>query len=124
MMCVSVMRTGGDRITIVAIENVAFDTDDAVTHRIDLIVLSRQGDQMGLFLFVEFAWRLFRLAMHTQVGDVGQPVRRHLVEMGQRAESTAVQQILLDVKKRSLHFAFRLNRQLRAITICRPGLSA
>src|ERR1019366_5062701 len=113
----------GDRITIVAIENVAFDTDDAVTHRIDLIVLSRQGDQMGLFLFVKFAWRLFRLAMHAQVGDVGQPVRRHLVEMGQRAEGTAVKQILLDVKKRSLDFALRLRpvrpARLGPITIVR-----
>ena len=63
---------------------------------------------MRAFLGMPIEGPLLGLAMHADVGDVGQPPGGHLVEMFQGAEGAAVEQACFDVIKRPFDLAFGL----------------
>src|SRR6516165_12061904 len=61
----------------------------------------------SLFL-VEVNRPVFGFAVDAHVGDFRKPLCRHLVEMFQRSERAAIQQVRGNVLKRFFHFTFRL----------------
>ena len=91
-----------------SINDVAFDIDDAIVDGADVVGRGRQRQQVRTLLGVPIQWPLLGLAMHADVGDVGQPPDSDFVEMFQGAEGPAVQQAFFGIIKRPLHFALGL----------------
>ncbi len=109
----------GDRVEVLPVGDEAFDVDDAVFDGGDRIGCGRQRDQVGLFLGVAINGPLLRLAMAAHVGDLGQPAGGDFVEVFQRVEGSAVEQVRLDVMELSFDLALQLSRQLRTVAIRR-----
>ena len=104
--------------------DVAIDADMAIDDLGGVEVAAGQRQEVRLFALMTIDRRLVEVAQDADIGDGLEPVGGHLVEMLQRLEGAAIEQAGFDISEVAFDFAFRLNRQLRAITICRPGLSA
>ena len=63
---------------------------------------------MRFFFLVEIDGPALGFPVHVQVGDFRKPECRGLVEVLQRSEGAAVEQVGFDVGKGPLHFTFRL----------------
>jgi hypothetical protein len=96
------------RIEVLLVADVAFHVDDPVGNGGDVIGRGGQCDQVGPFLCPPIKRPLPGLTMNTHIGDVGQPPRRHLVEMLQGAEGAAIEQVGLGIPERSLDLALGL----------------
>jgi hypothetical protein len=112
------------RVEVQAIGDVAFDVDVAIKDQGGIEVGSRQRHQLRLFALPALERRFLEVTQTAHVGDLGQPPGGDLIEMVQGIEGAAIQEVGFGVVELAFDLALRLNRQLRAITICRPGLSA
>ena len=75
----------------------AFDVDVAIDDQGRVEVAGGQRQQLRPFAFVAVARRFLEVAQDARIGDVRQPPGRHLVEMLQRLEGAAVEQVGFDV---------------------------
>ena len=113
----------GDRVGVLLIDDEAFDVDDAILDRSDLVRRDRQGNQVRPFLGMPIDRPLLGLAMHAHVGDLGQPMNRHFVEVFQRAEGSAVEQVGLGIMELPFNFSLRRSRRLHLICAVDEELS-
>jgi hypothetical protein len=70
---------------------------------------------VGPFLGVAIYGPLLRLTMAANIGDIGQPSNGDFVEVFQRVEGPAVEQIRLDVMELPFDLALRRSRHLHLI---------
>ena len=86
-------------------------------------VAGRQRQQVRLLAGMTLARRFLEVAQDTDIGDLGQPPRGHLVEMLQRVEGAAVEQAGFDVEELAFDFALGLRpanaARLRAEAVVR-----
>ena len=82
------------------------------------IVGSRRQTQQVRFLFlVEIDGPALGFPVHVQVGDFRKPECRGLVEVLQRSEGAAVEQVGFDVGKGPFHFTFIEKRALQTVAM-------
>jgi hypothetical protein len=98
----------GRRVEILAVDHEPLGVDGPVDDLGGVERPRRQRDQVGPFLGVAIDRPRLGLAVDADVGDLGQPPGRGLVQVPEAAEGPAAKQAGFDISKGSLHFSFRL----------------
>ena len=96
------------RVEILAVDHEPLGVDGAVDDLGGVERACRQRDEVGLFLGMTIDRPRLGLAVDANVGDLGQPPRRGLVQVLQTAEGPAAKQARFDISKGSLDLPFCL----------------
>ena len=98
----------GRRVEVLAVDHEPLGVDGAVDDLGGVERPCRQRDQVGPFLGMAIDRPRLGLAVDADVGDLGQPPGRGLVQVLQAAEGPAAKQARFDISKGSLDLPFRL----------------
>ena len=98
----------GRRVEVLAVDHEPLGVDGAVHDLGGVERPRRQRDQVGPFLGVSVDRPRLGLAVDADVGDLGQPPRRGLVQVPEAAKGPAAEQAGFDIGKWPLDFPFRL----------------
>ena len=90
-----------DRVTVLLVGDEAFDVDDAIFDGVDGVGCGRQRDQVRPLRGVPIDGPLLRLAVNANIGHRREPLSRDFVEMIERREGAAIEQVRFDIRKMS-----------------------
>ena len=97
----------GHGILVLTVFDVAFAIDRTINHLRRVVGMARQRNQVRLLFRVQLDRTPLGLPVNAHVGDFRQPTPRRLIEVVQRAELTAIEQVHFHVVERPLHFPLR-----------------
>ena len=98
----------GCGVLVITVVDATFRIDDAIHDFCRVVITRRKRQQVWQFLGVCIDGTFLGRAMRADVGHVGQPPPRDLVQVFQTAEAATIEQARFHIVKRSFHFTFGL----------------